>query len=447
MKKPNIVFVFADQMRAQATGYAGDPNVKTPCMDKLAAESINFSNAISGCPVCSPYRASFLTGRRPLTHGIFLNDLRLGNNAVSIAQVYKSAGYDTAYIGKWHIDGNKRSAFIPRERRQGFEFWKVLECTHDYNDSFYYADTDEKLKWDGYDAIAQTREAIRYIEGRDKSQPFFMVLSWGPPHAPYETAPEQYRNCFAPDDIELRPNVPAENQAQARIDLAGYYAHIAALDDCMKILLECLEKQNIARDTLLVFTSDHGDMLGSHGHQKKQRPWEESITVPFLLRYPALFGNEGCRDDRIIDAQDIMPTLLGLCGLEIPNTVEGYDFSGYLQGEEMPAENFGILTCVAPFGQFTRAEHDGREYRGVRTTRFTYVRDLNGPWLLYDNQNDPYQQENLCGQANKNTIQRELDTLLNQELLRRGDSFDPGEKYIEKWGYTVDETGTVPYEL
>jgi len=139
-RKPNLVFVFADQWRAQATGYAGNKDVKTPNLDRLAAESANFSNAVSGCPVCSPYRASLLTGRYPLTHGVFLNDLLLNDEAVSLAQAYKEAGYDTAYIGKWHLDGNRRGAFIPRERRQGFDFWKVLGCTHNYNNSFYYGD-------------------------------------------------------------------------------------------------------------------------------------------------------------------------------------------------------------------------------------------------------------------------------------------------------------------
>jgi phosphoglycerol transferase MdoB-like AlkP superfamily enzyme len=150
-RKPNLVFLLADQWRSQAVGYAGNPDVITPNLDRLAEESINFSNAVSGCPVCCPYRASLMTGRYPLTHGVFLNDVRLNNDVVSIAQAYNKAGYDTAYIGKWHLDGDQRSAYIPRERRQGFKFWKALGCTHDYNNSFYYGDEDVKLKWEGYD--------------------------------------------------------------------------------------------------------------------------------------------------------------------------------------------------------------------------------------------------------------------------------------------------------
>jgi arylsulfatase A-like enzyme len=138
--KPNVVFVFADQWRAQATGYNGDPNLQgmTPVLDKMEKESINLVNAVSTCPVCTPYRASLITGQYPLTNGLFLNDLCLNPKAVSMAKIFTEAGYDTGYIGKWNLDGHGRSAYIPKERRQGFEYWKVLECTHNYNRSFYY---------------------------------------------------------------------------------------------------------------------------------------------------------------------------------------------------------------------------------------------------------------------------------------------------------------------
>ncbi len=132
--------MLADQWRAEAFGYAGNPDVKTPHLDQLQREGVHLVNAVSGLPVCCPTRASLLTGQRPLTHGVFLNDVPLDPEAVTIGKVLRAAGYDTGYIGKWHVDGHGRSNFIPRERRQGFEYWKVLECTHDYNHSAYYAD-------------------------------------------------------------------------------------------------------------------------------------------------------------------------------------------------------------------------------------------------------------------------------------------------------------------
>jgi arylsulfatase A-like enzyme len=142
--RPNVVVLLADQWRAQALGSAGDANARTPRIDRMAAEGVMLGTAVSTCPVCSPYRASLLTGRYPITHGVFVNDVCLGREAVSLAQAFAAAGYRTGYIGKWHVDGHGRSSFIPPERRQGFEFWRANECSHDYNHSPYYADTDEK---------------------------------------------------------------------------------------------------------------------------------------------------------------------------------------------------------------------------------------------------------------------------------------------------------------
>src|SRR5882672_1672426 len=256
---PNILVIIADQWRFEAFGYAGNPDVRTPNIDRLANESVQFANAVSGCPVCSPMRASFLTGQRPLTHGVFLNDVPLDLKALTIAKVLKANGYDAGCIGKWHLNGDGRSEFIPRERRQGFDYWKVLECTHDYNHSFYYADEPKKLQWKGYDATAQTRDAQAYLRSRQgTNKPFFLVLAWGPPHDPYDTAPERYRALYDPAKLSLRPNVPDKSSTNARNILAGYYAHCTALDDCLGELRQTLEETGLATNTLIVFTSDHG---------------------------------------------------------------------------------------------------------------------------------------------------------------------------------------------
>jgi len=442
--KPNLVYVFADQMRAQATGYAGDPNAITTNLDTFAKQSANFVNAVSGCPVCSPYRASLITGQFPLRHGVFLNDVCLNKKAVSIAEVYKRAGYKTAYIGKWHLDGHGRSSFIPRQRRQGFDFWRVLECTHKYNESYYYADNSVKLKWNGYDVIAQTSEAQKYIERQTADKPFVLFLSWGPPHDPYDTAPEKYKSRFANKQLVLRRNVPPELKAKAVEKLRGYYAHIAAIDDCFGDILQTIRKCGIEENTILVFTSDHGDLLYSHGQLNKQQPFEESIRVPLLLRYPAVLRNKGRKIDTPINTPDIMPTLLGLSDVPIPRTVEGKDFSGVLRAAKKTGDNAVLLTCPAPFGQWKR-KRGGREYRGVRTKRYTYVRDLNGPWLLYDNSKDPYQLNNLCNKPEYKNLQKKLDDNLSQKLSDTKDKFLPAAKYIAKWGHNVDKEGTVPY--
>lgn len=445
-KRPNVVFVFSDQHRAEATGYAGNPDVKTPNMDKLAKDSINFTTAVAGNPVCCPYRASLITGQYSLTHGVFVNDVCLGNSAVSIAEAFKNAGYDTSYIGKWHLDGHGRSNYIPKERRHGFDYWKVLECTHNYNDSYYYGDEQIKLKWEGYDAEAQTKCAIEYIKERQDDRPFLLFLSWGPPHNPYETAPQRFKDMYDPAKITLRPNVPEEYTDRAREELAGYYSHISALDYCLGDLMDCLTEEGIEDDTVFVYTSDHGDMLWSQGTYRKQKPWDESILVPFLLRYPALFGHNKGREVKMpINSPDIMPTLLGLCSVNIPHTVEGTDYSSYLKGHLNLKIEAALIESIHPFGEWHKGV-GGKEYRGIRTERHTYVRDLEGPWLLYDNAVDPYQLKNLCNIKEYKDLQAKLDKILTDMLEKRKDKFMPGEEYIRKWGYITDETGTVPYE-
>ena len=442
-RKPNVVFLLADQWRAQALGYAGDPNARTPLLDRLATQGVTFTTAVSTCPVCSPYRGSLITGRYPVNHGVFVNDVCLSRDAVSLAQAFKQAGYQTAYIGKWHLDGHGRSSFISADRRQGFEFWRVGECTHDYNHSLYYADTDKKLFWNGYDALAQTEAARDYIRSH-RQEPFLLIVSWGPPHNPYETAPQQFRRLFDAEKIQLRKNVPVKAQTAARRDLAGYYAHGAALDQCVGRIVETLEQSGLADDTILVFTSDHGDMLGSHAEVRKQRPWDESILVPFIVRWPGGLGHGGRRLSTPFNTPDIMPTLLGLCGIAIPATVEGDNRSAWVRGQEPDADRAALISCVTPFGEWTRGR-GGREYRGVRTRRYTYVRSLDGPWLLYDNREDPYQQRNLIGDAACAALEARLDAQLNGELKRCKDEFRPGQEYLQRWGYTTDATGTVPY--
>lgn len=447
--RPNIVFVFGDQWRQQAMGFAGDSNLRghTPRLDGLAGESAVLTDAVAGCPVCSPYRASFLTGQYPDRHGVFLNDVRLGRTGVQLGEAFAAGGYRTGYIGKWHVDGDDRGGFIPPQRRAGFDFWEVLECTHEYNDSWYWGIDDRLHRWEGYDAIDQTRHACRFLrEQADATEPFLLVLSWGPPHAPYGTAPKSCRQRFDPQNIELRPNVPPGQADVARQALAGYYAHIAALDDCLGKLLDTLDATGQAEHTVFVLTSDHGDMLYSQGATKKQQPWEESVRVPFLLRWP---GGIRPGERRIaIDAPDLMPTLLGLAGLEVPESVQGRDLSQPLRSGQDPDDDAALLACYAPFGQWGRAA-GGREYRGLRTTRYTYVRTPAGPWLLLDNQQDPFQQNNLVDSPDHRELRDRLEKRLQTRLAELGDDFPTGPELIRRWEYdrtyAFDENETVRY--
>ena len=447
--RPNVLILHADEWRAEATGYAGDTNVKTPNLDKLASMSANFTNAITSIPVCTPHRASLITGQRPLTNGIFMNDVRLDTNATTIAKVFAKNGYQTAYIGKWHLDGQHRLSYTPPGgRRQGFEYWKAVNCDHNYNHSVYYFDDDTTRRyWNGYDVIDESKDAETYISNHiGNGKPFFLMLSWGPPHDPYHTAPEKYKEIYDQTKLELRPNVPDSMQEKVRYDLAGYYSHMSAIDDMVGQIIGTLEKEGILDNTIILFTSDHGDLLGSHGAYFKQQPYDESIRVPMLFHYSGKGGIVNGDYKAMISTEDIMPTLLGLSNLKIPETVEGKDFSRYLKGKEAdPKDTVALFTCVQPFGQWPRSR-GGKEYRAIRTPEYTYVRDLNGPWMMFDDAHDPYQMNNLVGKPEYSEIQAKLDNLLLQQLKASNDEFLPGLVYVKKYNYPpLSSSETVPY--
>ena len=276
-------------------------NARTPVLDRLAAESVNFQNAVSGTPVCCPYRASLLTGQYPLTHGVFINDVELKPKGVTWGESFARAGYQTGFIGKWHVYGSpdgqygRRLAYIPPEKRFGFAYWKACECSHEYNHSLYYEGNDPAPRyWPGYDAIAQTDDACAFIARQAKArEAYSLVLSLGPPHFPYATAPAKYRALYESREIQLRPNVPPEHREEAIQTLRGYYAHMAALDDCVERLLGTLERSGTAENTIVVFTSDHGDMMRSQGLTTKLYPWDESVQGAVSAALSAAVREEG----------------------------------------------------------------------------------------------------------------------------------------------------------
>lgn len=447
-ERPNIIFLLADQWRASATGYAGDPNIKTPNLDKLSEEGFNFKNAVSVLPACTPYRASLLTGRYPTSTGMFLNDASLPDEELCIAEVLAANGYKTAYIGKWHLDGRGRKDYIPPERRQGFDYWKTAEVDHNYNHSHYYAGNSDKMRfWDGYDVFAQTEDASQFIREQSLTeQPFVLFVSYGTPHFPHHTAPEEYKKKYPLENIKLPPNVPPEMEDIARKEAQGYYAHCEALDESIGELLAEIEKAGISENSIVVFTSDHGEMLGSHGVRptQKQVPWAESARIPFLLRWPATFGVKEQVMEYPLNTPDIFPTLLGLAGISIPPSVEGDDLSGMMERGEDDKNHAALYMAVAPFNRFAELR---KEYRAVKTGQYTYVRGIDGPWLLFDDLKDPLQMDNLVDKPEYSALQKEMEQRLNSLLEKVGDDFRPAASYIAEWGFDVDpERGHIPYK-
>lgn len=446
-ERPNILFVFGDQWRSDAVGYAGNVDVKTPHIDALARRALRLDHCVAGTPVCCPFRASMLTGTYPDRHGVFLNDGALSPDARTFGEHFSDAGYDTAWVGKWHVDGHGREASIPRQRQHRFAYWKALECTHNYNDSSYYAGEDPTLrKWEGYDAIAQTDDMIDWLAQRPASRPFLGFLSWGPPHNPYLTAPQKYRDMYDPASLTVAPNVPDAVREKAAQDLAGYYAHCTALDDCMGRLITALKEHDLDKNTIVVFTSDHGDMIGSFGMWEKAGPWEPSLHVPMLVYDPRAPQTHGKRSEVVFNMVDHLPTLCTLAGIDIPKDVQGRDLSKHLLNGTTPETNDALYGSYFRYGTWLAQDkriddlYRCREARGIRTPTHTYVEDLKGPWLLYDLVADPHQQHNLVNEPSAADLGQRLAARLRQKLNEIGDEFLPGEAYVKRF-YPNDTLG------
>lgn len=435
-KKPNVIFILTDQWRASALGYAGDNTVKTPHLDKFSKEAVNFKNAVSVTPVCTPYRASLVTGRYPSSTGIFINDLYLPSEELCFAEIFNDAGYNTAYLGKWHIDGHGRTSNVAPERRQGCTFWKGAECDHNYvNEHYFENDDPNKKHWKGYSTYAIADEANQYMEDYvNKENPFCLFVSLGTPHFPHQTAPEEFQAMYPPEKLKLPPNVPEKWDENARKELQGYYAHCTATDKAIGDIINKIKELGIYENSIIVFTSDHGEMMGGHDFRPymKHQPFSESANVPFLVSYPNIGSNAGKLAEAAITTPDILPSLLSLCNIEIPETIEGYDLSPIFKAPEQDKERAALYMNLSPFGIAFPTD----EYRAVRTNQYTYVQTPDGASMLFDDKNDFYQMNNLVNQPEYQKVQQMLEKQLMEELTRIGEEeIHPREYYLKKFGY------------
>ena len=318
----NLLFVFADQWRGGAIGYAKEDPVKTPNMDKFCGESTYCDHTFSTFPVCSPHRASLMTGKYPLSAGFFTNckkglSLRLKDEEICVGQVLKKSGYETAYIGKWHLDEPEQNicefpksgardwdAYTPAGvRRHGFDYWYSYGTYDMHLSPHYWHESDEMIKVNKWSPEYETDKAIEYLSKiRDKSKPFAMYISWNPPHSVYSEVPDEYLKLY--DDVELKENVifesihhhtgenAAMSEEELRLTTKQYYAAISGLDKQFGRLIDFLKENNLYEDTLVILSADHGDMMGSHGLMGKHVWYEESIKIPFVLHVP---GNNNKR--------------------------------------------------------------------------------------------------------------------------------------------------------
>lgn len=435
-KKPNIIWIISDQHRAQALGCNQDPNVSTPNIDMLSAVGLNFDRAVAGFPLCCPFRGSLLTGRYP-HHCVPGHEYRMPEDQPTIAHVLNNHGYQTAYFGKWHLDGfhesqGQRAAMhiVPPQRRGGFQEWIGYENNNSQWDCWVHGGEGKDAfhyRLPGYETDELTDLFIDYL--KEQSQPFFAVLSVQPPHDPY-LAPEEYMRRHIPANIKLRENVPGIPWVmdKARRDLAGYYAMIENLDRNIGRILKTLMEQGLDDNTHILFFSDHGDMHGSHGQFKKTTPYEEALRIPFIMSgsqnmlYQGM--DWGYRLKVPINHVDIAPTTLGLCGIEKPEWMEGTDYSSYRYTGKGPSDepDSAYIQSVVPTMHFDSVD---KPWRGVVTKDgWKYVCFEGMPWLMFNLNDDPYEQRNLAHDTRFAGKKKKLNERLRQWINDTGDCFE-----------------------
>jgi len=460
--RPNLVFAFADQLRTQSCGYAGDryeggtyannPEPHTPNIDRLAEQSADFREAVAVNPICCPYRASLVTGKYPSSTGMVINELRAMPDPDALGHVLGEHGYRTSYLGKWHMYGKDHSPsqqFIPPgPYRQGFnQEWKGYNFNHEYYDGFYYEDTFDRIDISGYQPHAFTDQALAALRrGAEGDAPFALFLSYGPPHDPWtwDNVPDPFAHLFR--DAEF-PDPPNYADGHARYwhpewdeqwwlnhwkphrhrKRRVYAAQTASLDWEIGRLMHAMRRLGLEEDTIFVFTSDHGEMFGSQGRIAKKIFYEEAARVPFLVRW------SGTVEPRVTDAclntPDIAPTLLRLMDLPVPDSMEGQDLSPIVRGRDGEGPGAALMQGMGHTFQW----HDGDEWRAARDEQYVYATMLDGDEYLFDHRNDPYQLDNLANDPEYRDVRDRLRNWMHGKMDELNDAFRSTTWYRDHW--------------
>lgn len=427
-RPPNLLFVMSDQHSWDMLGAYGNRDIKTPNLDRLAKEGIRFDHCVSNSPVCTPYRGILFSGQHPLNCGAIQNDLQiLPGNGTYFAEVLRDAGYRTGYYGKWHLYGGDRNRGIPAgPYRYGFDHeFLTNNCTLVFDAArAYYWDQEGRTKklYGDWEPYGQTRQAMEFID-RHADKPFALFISWHPPHnwgrahEGYD-APKDLLELYDPATLTLRPTV--EDSPKVRRIYQGHMAMISGLDRAFGWLMEQLEKRGLAENTIVVFTSDHGDLLQSYGWpNNKGRAEHGSARVPLILRWPARL--KAGTSELLIGTLDLMPTLLGLMKLPVPVTCQGRNAAqAVIEGRDDGVDVQPLLFMPL-------------NWRGIYTRRYTYSVSLHDPSeantpggaktfnVLYDREADPWETRNLFGTPEAAAIQQQLHAQTLAQMRRFGD--------------------------
>jgi len=424
--KPNLLFVFSDQQSWDMVGCYGNDQIRTPNIDRMAAEGVRFNHCVSSCPVCTPYRSILLSGQHPLYNGCLVNDIQmLPGKGASFAEALNDAGYHTGYIGKWHLYGGVRERGIPAgPMRYGFdnEFYTNNCDLHYWADkAFYWDDSGKRVKLGKFESDGQTDQAVAFLDRHAGKGPFALFVSWHPPHnwGWGYPAPAKYEKLYDPKAIRLRPG--CKDTKAIRRDYRGHMALCTNVDDNLGRLLEKLDEKNVSGNTIVVFTSDHGDILRSHGlREHKSRPRQISCRVPLVMRMGGRLPSRV--SDMLVGSLDMMPTLLGLMDIKPPATCQGTDYSKAIRnGRDEVTESVPMFFWGC-----------GSDWRGVYTHRYTYAFEPKGATkginVLFDRKEDPYELNNLFNSPEHKALKAKLHALTLEWMKKFKDEHVPWDK-------------------
>ncbi|MFG2675266.1 arylsulfatase [Streptomyces sp. NPDC048445] len=454
MTQPNIVLICVDQWRGDALSAAGHPVVRTPYLDRLAARGTRFSRAYSATPTCVPARVALMTGQSQEAHG------RVGytdgipfdrTHPVSLPRELGRAGYQTMAIGKMHVwpersrigfdDVLLHDGYLHFARRRDKRDLREVDdylpwlrkqpgatADEDYTDNGLDCNTVVARPWDKPESLHPTNwaaaEAVNWLYRRDPTRPFFLYLSFHRPHAPLDPpqwAFDQYVGGEPSDPIvgdwtadwdEFRRDGAADALVGRQSDdvhhraKAGYYGHMSHIDQQINRFLDALGEHGLRDNTVVVFVSDHGDMMGDHDMYRKGYAYEGSAHVPLIVSAPAGTGPAGGVVDQVTELRDVMPTLLDLAGVPVPEGVDGRSLAPYLRGEAAPGWRASLHGEHAILGQSCQWVTDGRQ-------KFVWLSG-KGNEQFFDLTEDPHEEHNLVNDpAREEEVARWRQLLVN----------------------------------
>jgi len=441
--KPNVLMITVDHWPASLLRVAGHKVIKTPTLDSLSRDGIRFTNCYSECPVCIPARRSLMTGTTPRTHGDRVYSDRLEMPDVpTLAQCFRNAGYQAYAVGKMHVYPQRNrigfdDVILAEEGRyqygvvDDYQIWLGehgyvgKEYLHGMGNNTYYT-RPWHLPEECHATNWATREMIRMIKRKDPTRPAFYYISYCHPHPPlvplqcyldmYRDVEidEPYYGDWIEDDIYpiqmLRQNGAVYSKEDMIAARRAFYAQCTHIDHQIRLLIGTLREEGLLNNTIILFTCDHGDMLGNHGMVAKRVFYENSANIPLIISGRPLYKYRGIVDDRLVCLADIMPTLLELCSIDIPDTVEGISALSDNKREMLYGE-------ISEGDLATRMVHDGR-YKLIYYPVGNYVQ-------LFDLEKDPQELHNIAELEEYSDIKNRLIQFLISNLYK-GD-----EKWVE----------------